>query len=194
MARSTQPDPRVDLDTLDAYLMSAEAPANSMGLSDLDGFLTGLAIGPERIAPSEWLPVIWGGDDPDFASDEEANAILGAITARYDEITAHFDTCPDDFDPVFLEGPEGDVIVTDWAAGFMDAVVLQTKSWAPLLEDEEGCRLIRPLLALGADDDEPLFGASPLSEDDMHALLEGGPDVVMPAVIAINAFWRNRRS
>ena len=39
-----------------------------MGLSDLDGFLTGIAIGPELILPSEWLPVIWGGDSPKFKS------------------------------------------------------------------------------------------------------------------------------
>ena len=26
-----------------------------MGLTDLDGFLTGLALGPEQIVPSEWL-------------------------------------------------------------------------------------------------------------------------------------------
>ena len=53
MARNAQPTAPVDLEALDAYLMSASAPANSMGLSDLDGFLTGLAVSPESIKPSE---------------------------------------------------------------------------------------------------------------------------------------------
>lgn len=48
----------VDLDALDAFLMSDRAPADSMGLSDLDGFLTGAVAGPELILPSEWMPVI----------------------------------------------------------------------------------------------------------------------------------------
>ena len=56
----------IDLDALDDYLMSDHAPDNGMGLSDLDGFLTGIVVGPELILPSEWLPVIWGGDEPEF--------------------------------------------------------------------------------------------------------------------------------
>jgi uncharacterized protein len=33
--------------------MSDHAPDNCMGLSDLDGFLTGIVVGPELILPSE---------------------------------------------------------------------------------------------------------------------------------------------
>jgi uncharacterized protein len=39
----------IDLDALDDYLMSDHAPDDSMGLSDLDGFLTGVVISPELI-------------------------------------------------------------------------------------------------------------------------------------------------
>ena len=35
----------IDLDALDDYLMSDHAPDDSMGLSDLDGFLTGIVVG-----------------------------------------------------------------------------------------------------------------------------------------------------
>ena len=45
-----------DLTTLDAYLSSEQSPENTMQLSDLDGFLTGVICSPEVIMPSEWLP------------------------------------------------------------------------------------------------------------------------------------------
>src|SRR5215203_1883992 len=45
-----------DLDLLDAYLLSDQSPPECMMLSDLDGFLTAVAIGPELVMPSEWLP------------------------------------------------------------------------------------------------------------------------------------------
>jgi uncharacterized protein len=43
----------VDLDALDAFLMSDRAPEGSMDLSDLDGFLAGIAAGPALVTPGE---------------------------------------------------------------------------------------------------------------------------------------------
>ena len=193
MARNAQPIPPADLDALDEYLMSAAAPANSMGLSDLDGFLTGLAVGPELVMPSDWMPLVWGGDEPDFATIEEANAILGIIMARYNEIIARLEKDDDSFDPVFIEAEENDIIVTDWAAGFMDAVILRSKPWSAILEDGEGRLLMLPLLVLGSDDERPLFDAPPLPEDELEQLLADGADVIMEAVPAIYKFWVARR-
>src|SRR5215212_7681851 len=56
----------VDLEALDQFLMSDASPEDCMQLSDVDRFLTGIAIGPELVMPSEWLPAIWGGDEPAF--------------------------------------------------------------------------------------------------------------------------------
>ena len=41
-----------DLKSLDEYLMSDLSPQNCMQLSDLDGFLTAIVVGPELIQPS----------------------------------------------------------------------------------------------------------------------------------------------
>ena len=107
----------VDLDALDDFLMSDRAPEESMGLSDLDGFLTGVAVGPERVLPSEWLPVVWGGGEPAFEGVEEARSILGTMVGRYNEIVRALDAAPHDLGPVLWEGPDGQAIVTDWAVG-----------------------------------------------------------------------------
>ena len=117
--RMTEPALSGDLEALDDFLLSDRAPPDSMGLSDLDGFLTGLVAGPETIMPSEWLPVIWGGEGPAFGSIEEAQAVLGAIMGRHNEIARGLDGDPERFAPVFLEGPDGSVIAESWAEGFM---------------------------------------------------------------------------
>lgn len=184
----------IDLDALDAFLMSDRAPEDSMGLSDLDGFLTGVVVGPELIMPSEWTRVIWGGEGPDFESMEEALAIHGAITGRYNEILRRLDTGPESLDPVFWEGPGGEVIVTDWAAGFLDAVGLRPRAWEPLIRHEEASALIAPLLVLGADDPaHPPFGGPALPRDEMERLHAHGADIIPGCVIGIHAFWRRRR-
>ncbi len=65
--------------------MSDESPENCMQISDLDGFLTAIVVGPDLIKPSEWLPVVWGGESPEFSDDAQATTILGAILGRYNE-------------------------------------------------------------------------------------------------------------
>ena len=141
----------IDLDALDDYLMSDHAPDDSMGLSDLDGFLTGVVVGPELIPPSEWLPVVWGGAEPEFETQEEMRTVLGTIMGRYNEIAACFKSDPDEFDPILWEGPEGEVIASDWAGGFLDAVALRPQAWKPLIEDDHARILLAPLFLLNGD-------------------------------------------
>ena len=188
------PTAPIDLDALGAFLISDRAPEGSMGLSDLDGLLTGVVVGPELIMPSEWTRVVWGGEGPDFESMEEALAIHGTITGRYNDIRRRLDTAPQSFGPVFREGPEGEVIVTDWAAGFLQAVRLRPRAWEPLTRHEEASALIAPLLVLGADDPEhPPFGGRPLPRAEMERLQAHGADIIPSCVLGIHAFWRQRR-
>ena len=130
----------VDLEALDQFLMSDASPEDCMQLSDLDGFLTGIAIGPELVMPSEWLPAIWGGEEPVFEDEEQARTVLGAIMGRYNEILHALNTDPEAYEPVFWEGPDGEVIAADWAEGFVDAIRLRPEAWRPLLEDPEALR------------------------------------------------------
>jgi len=194
MGRSAQPSPPVDLEVLDAYLNSEKSPAGSMGLSDLDGFLTGLVVGPEVVRPAEWMKLVWGEDEPEFETPEHADAVLGTIMARYNEILDCLDSDPETFDPVFWEDPEGAAIVTDWAAGFMDAVILRARAWAPLLDTEEGRAMMLPLLVLGAESDRPLFDVPPLPEAEIETMLAEGPELIVEAVLAVSDFWQERRA
>ena len=181
------PNGTIDLDALDDYLMSDHAPDNSMGLSDLDGFLTGVVVGPELIPPNEWLPVVWGGREPEFETQEEMRTVLGTIMGRYNEVAACFHSDPDEFDPTFWEGPEGEVIASDWAGGFLDAVALRPLAWKPLVEDDGASILMAPLFLLNGDiklDD----GA--VGEDELLA----EASVMLPTCIwGIHEFWRKYR-
>ncbi len=186
----------IDLDALDAFLLSGRAPEGSMGLSGLDGFLAGIAAGPELVMPREWLPVVWGGAEPAFGSVEEARSVLGTIMGRHNEIVRALGAAPEEFDPAFWEGPDdGGVVVTDWAAGFLDAVLLRPKAWEPLVRHSEASALIVPLLVLGADDPERLpFGVRPPPEEQIDALHAVAPGLIPDCVVGIHGFWRERRA
>jgi len=184
-------NPSIDLEALDRYLDSDHAPEDCMGLSDLDGFLTGIIIGPELILPSEWLPVIWGDGEPEFENDTEMNMVIGTIMARYNEIAICFETDPYQFLPLFLEGANGQVIVSDWAAGFLDAVALRPKAWGPLFKDRKAAVMMEPFLILSGDAELPTGRDGAV---DQAKFMTEAPDLISTCVLGIHEFWKKFRA
>jgi uncharacterized protein len=177
---------RVDLDALDRFLSSDRSPPNSMMLSDLDGFLTGIAIGPELVLPSEWLPLVWGGEAPEFVDQDEAKAILGAIMGRYNEILRQI--ADDEFDPIFWTTRDGTLIAADWAEGFLQAIMLRAHAWDELFKSERHGQLLIPILALCGDENgESLLGFPPDEED---RIMEEATEFIPACTAAIAAYWR----
>jgi uncharacterized protein len=178
-----------DLDLLDAYLLSDQSPPECMLLSDLDGFLTGIAIGPAVVMPSEWLPHVWGGEEPVFDDHLQASAILGTIMGRYNMILR--DTAAGAFGPLFWETQDGTVIAADWAEGFMQAVALRADAWEPLMRSKRHGRLLFPILALCADEKgDSALGLGPDEEDQVMA---EAAEFIPLCVTEIAAYWRKRR-
>src|SRR3954467_9975346 len=177
------------LDLLDAYLLSDQSPPESMQLSDLDGFLTGVAIGPELVMPSEWLPHVWGGEEPVFDDPAQASAILGTIMGRYNTILR--EVAEGAFGPLFWETVDGTVIAADWAEGFMQAVALRADAWEPLMRSKRLGRLLLPILAVCADEDgESVLGLDP---DEEERFMAEAAEIVPACVTEIAAYWRKRR-
>jgi uncharacterized protein len=185
-------DTTADLDVLDAYLMSGRAPENSMGLSDLDGFLTAIVVGPKLIMASEWLPAVWGDEEPDFDSTEEADRILSVIMARYNEIVSAFHKGSGEWMPVFWETEDGEVIVDDWAAGFLEGVQLRMQAWAPLLDDPGAGVFMTPIVLAGSA--EGVAEQIGLGANEVDTILEEAVEQIPFCVIAISRFWKERRA
>ncbi len=189
MSETPSPASPVDLEALDQFLMSDASPENCMQLSDLDGVLTGIAIGPELVLPSEWLPMVRGGEEPVFDDAEQARVVIGLIMTRYNEILRVLDTDPEAYAPIFWEGPDGEVIAADWAEGFADAVRLRPDAWRPLLEDRRANVMLTPIMVLC---DEP-EGGSPLDPEVSAALWDEAANRIPTCVADIHAFWKGRR-
>jgi len=177
-----------DLEELSRYLNFDQSPDDCMGLSDLDGFFTAIIIGPELIMPSEWLPMIWGDEKPEFESTAHAETISDLIIDRYNEIAIGFNADPERFEPIFWKSPTGEVIVMDWAAGFLDAVEMRRTAWEPLFSHRKAKLLLEPLLILG-DDGE--FDSDRDSGDRWKEFYASRPEVILNCVIGISNFWKD---
>jgi uncharacterized protein len=181
----------IDLEALDWYLNSDLSPDDGMGLSDLDGFLTGIVIGPELIHPNEWMAVIWGNEEPKFESDAQRRMVVDTILGRCAEITICFDCEPEDFQPIFWTNPSGEVIVGDWAAGFLDAVEMRRMAWEPLFSHQRAKVLLEPLAILGADKE---LDAERDPGDRWKEFYASRSDVIPNCVLGIYNFWKDQEA
>ncbi len=80
--------PAPDPGALRAFLEHPSRPAGTLTYHELQGFLFTVVSAPEMIPASEWLPIIFAGEDVDYASVDEANEVLGQIMVLSNTINA----------------------------------------------------------------------------------------------------------
>ena len=98
-------------------------------LDGLHGFLFGLAITPEMVLSSEWLPVIFGEGGPPIDNKKVGNRFLGNLFLASDRITQ------ENKDGV-LSFPFGDPIkskevqrIQEWTSGLYLAISIRPEIW-----------------------------------------------------------------
>ncbi len=100
---------------------------------ELQGFLFAVAHAPEMVRPSEWIPVVFGNDQPEFKDVEEASLINTALMAEYNAVS---DASREGRLPpgcVLLDDPmanlEEDAPIISWARGFVEGYRWLQDTW-----------------------------------------------------------------
>ena len=174
------------------FLLSDETPEECMDISTLDGFLTGLVIGPDTIMPSRWLPEVWGETEKDemvWESEKELERVMGLVMRLYNSVAQDFLCDPPDFNPLFMINTataEEVTIIDEWCWGFMQAVDLAPDSWQPLFEDEVQKAGIFPISLHGTEKGWKLLVEDPKISAVPH---EEWVAMLPAAVREIYEFW-----
>lgn len=186
-----------EFDELDEFLISDLTSEETLTIMGLDGYLTAMAIGPTTVAPSYWLPGVWGpseDDTPAFESAGQAQHILGLILRHMNGIIADLEFDPDGFVPVFgvlrIDDSGSDYIDGEaWATGFMHGLMLVRQDWQALFDSEQGREWLEPIRLMGGLD-------LTLKEDELIGTPEQDEALTkqIPAsVAAIYRFWLPHR-
>ncbi len=180
-----------ELDELDQFLLYGVDNDEAMTLETLDGYLHAIAMGPQTIMPSQWLPKIWGEDIammPPMDSIDQLNHIMGLVMRLYNSIIHGFEHKPP------LVAPYWDICEYDigqfedaqgWAHGFTEGVALNRAAWKPLFDNAKGQQWYRPIGLLGeesfsADQDE--LTQTPAQREQLAQQIED-------SLVNIHAFW-----
>lgn len=128
------------------FLTSPAAPATAMRPLELDGYLTGLIVGPDPIPPSLWIEGLWGEDEPVFDSANQLQAVLDSVMGHYNDTIDLIDKHGPDHRPMFMDA-EGNADIDkahSWVRGFWQAMALAPEAWSALAEDERTEILVEP--------------------------------------------------
>ncbi|MDH5447183.1 MAG: YecA family protein [Gammaproteobacteria bacterium] len=126
---SNQAISQSDLSQLDDFLRSKACGLNTLGISFTHGFLTALASGPERLASSEWLHLVF--DEAVFNSAQESEAMLNLTLRLYKDIDHRLKTNVG-FHPILDKVSHDNQTFQDaqpWCLGFTDAIKHTSENW-----------------------------------------------------------------
>jgi uncharacterized protein len=149
-----------DLQYLEDFLDSDSSSESSMTIAMLDGFLTAIVSGPNTIAPSVWMPLVWDGSDPPempaFESEEQAERLFGTVFRLLNDIVGSLMSDPEEHTLLIdqAETDDGQMVelIDNWCVGFMQGVSLDKDGWMPLILERQD--LFSTLLLFGTDIDE----------------------------------------
>lgn len=117
------------LAVLDILLLEYGSDESILNVSELDGFCAALGCAPDMIMPSTWVPAIWGGVQPDWDSEAEADDFFTTLFEFYNSVMSAM--MAGDYEALFYESEvKGKTFmsVDDWCSGFMRGMEL----WGPL--------------------------------------------------------------
>jgi uncharacterized protein len=120
------------------YVLSKSAdPEVALYIEELHGLLFGLAITPEPIMPSEWLPIIFE-EEPQFDDEKDAETSLGYLLDTYNRMidSNNKGKLAFPFNYKKLTGMEYSLI-EGWAYGLFLALSLRPHIWGMSEEYEE---------------------------------------------------------
>lgn len=180
----------LSLDVLDELLTSAPTFEHRKMLSDLDGFLTAVAIGPEAIPASEWLRRIWGSKPPVFDPEELKDALVDFFMDSFDGIVETLEHDPGAYEPVIYENPAtGETTIEDWVGGFLGGVSLRRHAWQAIIRSEPGHIHFMPIAALVRGKD----GNYVLDEAELDQVRAEAGDELAEAVVGMYRFFKQNR-
>lgn len=174
-----------ELNELDDFLADEAIQESSMDLSALEGFLSAIAISPDPVLPSRWLPWAWDMDggkaEAIFEDDEQANRILSLIMRHYNAIIQTFTTDPESFGPIFWRGNQWGA--AEWCEGFLLGFQFNDEAWALLSVAQP--KWFAPFMLLGTDEGLDITRSKGDAEHWMNE--------IEASLLKIQAYWKERR-
>lgn len=132
-------------------LSLAVDPEQALTYDELCGLIFGLAITPDVILPSEWLPLVFGEEMITVDSEEEGIQLINTLLAVVNDFTDRFhnEDLVFPFSNNYLAHKEDLEVVQEWTWGLNAALSLRPECWYDMtpeaMDGEDGDELMNSL-------------------------------------------------
>ena len=121
--------------------------------SELDGYFFAIGCAPQLIPPSQWMPMIWGGEHyaPEWPDMKTAQEFIADVMQHYNDVMQQLNH--NQCNPLFNvnEFENKDVIVVDeWCYGFQRGIGMMDNTAADKLADN--LDMIAPIMLFSSDE------------------------------------------
>ena len=162
-----------------------------MSIGQVDGYVAAIALCPEAVAPSEWLPAVWGGEGAARFAGARRETEVRAVIAHYQRVARSLYLSPGDYTPLYEVGDGGtEPLWGPWIEGFVRAMALRSGAWERVRQgfDREAAA---SLAMIGALHDIGL-GRSALDEAGLAEMERIAPDLIPSFVQTLKPWsaWR----
>ena len=171
----------------DEHEHNEDSDSGVLNISELDGMLTALVSAPTLVKPADWVPAVWGDDEPEWRDEKEFDAIVHLMQRHMNTLAATLSEAPNDYEPLFLfeeDNGETFTIVDDWCEGYLRGVKLAAAVWnagKPTIN-----KLLTPIRAFSS---ETNWRGHDLPEAESDKL----SDAIVVSVREIARFWQERK-
>ncbi len=172
-------------------LMEARNPDGPLAdtITRLHGFLTSLVSGP-MVMPSEWMPVIFGGQDSGaWETMDQARHAMSLVMRFYNEISSDLQAGGTRYGVLIDRiGDESDTIdlADDWCKGYVLGISLREDDWEDAMNDPELSQSFLPIFAIASP---ARIGLEPLNNRAEYTEML---DLLPNCAVEICAWWREK--
>ena len=177
------------------FLLATPAFAKqSMGLDEIQGYVTAIISGPVRVTSSQWLPAVLG--NPDYESEAQADEVKELLLRFHDEIAADLKAGESLGLVLNLEdapkgGGDSEYDYAAWCQAYLDGVESSPVPWTDAGdEDEINDQLFSISLLAGEIDPKALKQVKPR---EMAALLQECREDLPMLAVEIYQYFQSLR-
>jgi len=163
-------------EALTEFLSDDSRPSYTMNFQQLDGYLRALAGGPIQQQPSDWMPLVFNDELPNYKSEEEEARITNVLICLY---TWHREQvlnsqCDLTFAHVYSENKACRLDAEQWARGFLQGYIVLQDIWDQFLAEQQTSPKLAVILPMSLHDEIDAILAAVSCVADAEFALQSG--------------------